>query len=161
MRVLIRYSSLLGGVPRRVLGEVTRTVVRAALTYGQAPNVSETGVYFVDDGEIRELNRRYRSIDRSTDVLAFAMREGPKMPDVGCRGPELLGDIVVSLDAARRQALERGHSVRREVGVLLTHGALHLLGYDHPGGAARRREREHMRRAESAVLAGLEEMIAL
>ena len=73
-----------------------------------------------DDAAIRELNREWRSVDRPTDVLSFPMDD-----DV------LLGDLVISVETARRQAEERAYELRDEVRVLLVHGLLHLLGYDH------------------------------
>lgn len=94
----------------------------------------------VADPEMRKLNARWRQTDRTTDVLAFA-QEGP--------APGLLGDVVISIPTARRQARERGHSLRDELRILLIHGVLHLLGYDHePGGAEARR----MRQAEARLL---------
>jgi probable rRNA maturation factor len=80
-----------------------------------------------DDETIRALNRDYRGKDRPTDVLAFAMREG----DGGELHPDLLGDVVISMDTARRQAAERAQRIVDEVTFLLAHGLLHLLGYDH------------------------------
>ncbi|MEC7525534.1 MAG: rRNA maturation RNase YbeY [Myxococcota bacterium] len=88
---------------------------------------AELSILLCDDETIWALNRDYRGKDRPTDVLAFAMREG--------EGPalhqELLGDVVISLDTARRQAAERGRTIVYEVTFLLAHGLLHLLGYDH------------------------------
>jgi len=100
-------------------------------------------VVLVDDASIRELNRRYRRENRATDVLAFAVREGPRTP-----GDERhLGDVVISLETAARQAKRRRRSLEDEVRTLLVHGTLHLLGYDHEGSAAeatrmRAKERE-------------------
>jgi probable rRNA maturation factor len=80
-------------------------------------------VLFCDDTFIQGLNREYRGQDKPTDVLSFAQEPVPG-------GPELLGDVVISVDTARRQAQEQGHSLSREVEWLLCHGMLHLLGYD-------------------------------
>ncbi len=77
------------------------------------------------DEEMRSLNRQFRDVDRTTDVLSFP--DGDELPSGGV----LLGQIVVSLDAARRQAAELGHDEIRELGELLLHGTLHLLGHDH------------------------------
>jgi probable rRNA maturation factor len=82
-------------------------------------------VCLAGDAEIKELNRRYRHCDEVTDVLAFAADEGE--PADG----RYLGDLVVSVDTARRQAEELGHPVDREVRVLILHGLLHLAGFDH------------------------------
>ena len=81
-------------------------------------------VCLVSDLRMRELNRRFRGVDRTTDVLSF---EGGPDPE----GGRHLGDILISVPKARVQAREAGHSLTRELRVLLLHGYLHLLGYDH------------------------------
>jgi probable rRNA maturation factor len=86
---------------------------------------SEVHVLVTGDGRIRELNRDFLGQDRPTDVLSFP--DGDVLPT----GRRLLGQIVVSLDTARRQADDAGHSEMRELSELLLHGTLHLLGYDH------------------------------
>lgn len=96
---------------------------------------AELTVSLVDDSEIHRLNRAYRGADRPTDVLAFAMREGPRVPG----DAPVLGDVVISLDTAARQARRRGVALAVEVRTLLIHGVLHLLGYDHEGSAAEAR----------------------
>ena len=88
---------------------------------------AELSVVLVDDAEMQRLNAKYRRVDRPTDVLAFSMREG----DGSDVHPHVLGDVVISLDTAARQAAARGVSVADEMRLLLTHGLLHLLGYDH------------------------------
>lgn len=87
-------------------------------------------IVFVRDPAIRTLNRDYRSIDRPTDVLSFPSRDEQVVPD-GFTDSSFLGDVVVSTDAALRQAREAAHSVKREVNELVLHGILHLCGYDH------------------------------
>ncbi|WP_206917418.1 rRNA maturation RNase YbeY [Alicyclobacillus suci] len=97
----------------------------------------EVSVLYVDDAEIHELNRTYRNVDRPTDVLSFAMLEGEDdFPDF--EAPAMLGDIVVSVDKAREQAEDYGHSLEREMAFLLVHGFLHLNGYDHQDEASER-----------------------
>ena len=91
---------------------------------------------------MRDLNRRHRGRDRTTDVLAFAQREGIARPPDG-----LLGDVVISVDTARRQAAERGASPAHEAERLLVHGLLHLLGYDHERSAAEARRMQRRERA--------------
>ncbi|MBT7096478.1 rRNA maturation RNase YbeY, partial [Candidatus Poribacteria bacterium] len=91
-----------------------------------APDV-EVGVLVTDDEGIRRLSRDYRGIDAPTDVLAFAMRDGVDAD----LNPEMLGDVVISIETAQRQADERGHAVEEEMGLLAVHATLHLLGYDH------------------------------
>ncbi len=98
---------------------------------------AELSILLCDDRTIHELNRSYRRRDKPTDVLAFAMREGE-----GAKlHPHMLGDIVISIDTARRQAKEHDRSVIAEVTFLLAHGLLHLLGYDHKTAAEERRMR--------------------
>lgn len=94
----------------------------------------DCSVTFVDNARIQEINREYRGIDRPTDVISFAleeMAEGevPIIPEEG--EPRVLGDIIVSLDKTAEQAEAYGHSFDRELGFLVVHGLLHLLGYDH------------------------------
>jgi len=82
---------------------------------------------------MRDLNRRYRGQDRTTDVLSFAANDTLAGADQACFIGEakFLGDVVVSVDTARQQATEAGHSLRRELDELVMHGVLHLCGYDH------------------------------
>jgi len=84
-------------------------------------------VLFVGDRAMRTLNRRYRGKDKTTDVLSFSLREGA----FSHVQPDVLGDIVIAVPTAARQAAEAGHSLGREIEFLLVHGLLHLLGYDH------------------------------
>jgi rRNA maturation RNase YbeY len=104
---------------------------------------AELSVLLVSDRAMRRLNRAWRGRDRPTDVLAFAQREG-----AGGAPPGLLGDVVISVDTARRQAAERGARLAEEAERLLVHGLLHLLGYDHERSAA---EAARMRRRERAL----------
>lgn len=93
---------------------------------------AEISVTITNDKKIHELNLQYRNIDRPTDVLSFALRESDE-PEIifDDDQPEILGDIVISIDRAKDQAVEYNHSLRREVTFLTVHGILHLLGYDH------------------------------
>ena len=93
---------------------------------------AELSVVFVDDEEMQRLNAAYRSLDRPTDVLAFAMTEGA----FGDLNPGLLGDVVISTQTAQRQAERAGRSGDDELDALLVHGILHLIGYDHERSAA-------------------------
>ena len=86
------------------------------------------GVLFADNARLRELNRRYRGMDRPTDVLSFPVGEDASPDDAGAWH---LGDIAISSEMTRRQGRRRGHGASREARVLLIHGFLHLLGYDH------------------------------
>lgn len=82
----------------------------------------------VDNNYIHELNKNYRKIDRETDVITFALEDNEEVNEEEHR---LLGDIYISVDKAKSQSLEYGHSFKREICFLAVHGFLHLLGYDH------------------------------
>ena len=88
----------------------------------------EFNIIFVDNVKIHELNFTYRHIDRPTDVITFALEDHK---DVVIPEHRLLGDIYISIDKAKEQAKEYGHSLKREIFFLSLHGFLHLLGYDH------------------------------
>ena len=92
---------------------------------------AEVSVTFTDDRRIRELNKEYRNIDKATDVLSFPLGENGEYDLNHDTGAKLLGDIVISMDHARAQSEEYGHSLEREIGFLTVHSMLHLLGYDH------------------------------
>ena len=112
--------------------EVIQSAVHATLKAHDA-EPCEVSVLLTDDSDIRQLNREYRGIDAPTDVLAFSMHEG----EDGDVNPSLLGDLVVSLETAARQASTTdglsgvGGSLEAETALLTVHGMLHLLGYDH------------------------------
>lgn len=128
---------------------LVRRAVETTLDYEQYENPIEVSVTFTDNEGIRELNRKFRNIDRPTDVLSFPLfdytgesEEPPVDELVG-----MLGDIVISLEQAKKQAEEFGHSFEREAAFLTVHSMLHLLGYDHEAGGdeeadMRRRQRE-------------------
>ncbi|MDP3092325.1 MAG: rRNA maturation RNase YbeY [Nitrospira sp.] len=138
---------------------------------------SELSIDLVADGRMRRLNREYRKKDRTTDVLAFAMRDADVGKGQGARGerqgargkgprakrkrllpfapspaPELLGDVVISIPTATRQARQGGRSLDEELAVLLIHGILHLCGYDHERNEL---EARRMRRREQAIMRSL------
>lgn len=104
-----------------------------------APAARSLAVRFTSDREMRRLNAAYRGRDQTTDVLSFPgelTARGGEQPDdprtpAGPDGDAHLGDIAISVPAARRQAAERGHGVERELRILVLHGLLHCLGYDH------------------------------
>lgn len=140
---------------------LVRRAIEATLDYEQYGNPVEVSVTFVDNEGIRELNRKFRNLDRPTDVLSFPLfdydgTEGEPAVDelVG-----MLGDIVLSLEQAQLQAEEYGHSTEREIAFLTVHSMLHLLGYDHETGEEdeadmRRRQREIMERLGLSVQSG-------
>jgi probable rRNA maturation factor len=127
---------------RRIAGRARRLLDVLGL------GAAELSVALVSDAVIHELNRTWRGKDRPTDVLAFAQREGPGPAPDG-----LLGDVVISVDTARRQAAAFGHPVAVEADRLLVHGLLHLLGYDHERSPA---EARRMQRKERALRRALE-----
>lgn len=88
---------------------------------------SELSILLVDDDEMTQLNRQYLSRDHPTNVLAFPMREGENKH----MHPTLLGDVVISAETAEREACQRGVTLEEEMALLLVHGILHLLGYEH------------------------------
>jgi len=109
---------------------------------------AELSVVLLSDRAMRGLNRRYRGLDRPTDVLSFAQRDGVAGAPDG-----LLGDVVISIDTARRQAAARGARLIEEGERLLIHGVLHLLGYDHERSAAEARRMQRRQRALARRLA--------
>jgi len=124
-----------------------RAVVAAALALeGRRPG--EVAVVLADDAKLRDLNRRWRGLDRATDVLSFGY-------DVG-GDDEVDGDVVVSLDRVREQAKRFRVRRGRELARVVVHGALHLAGLDHQSAAERRR----MRAREDRVLRAAREAIA-
>jgi probable rRNA maturation factor len=140
-----------------------RALVKSALALeGRRPG--EIAIVLADDATLRDLNRRWRGIDRATDVLSFEYGEaGPKsrrrIAPPGCDAPAPVnGDLVISLDRMRVQAKRYRVSQGRELARLVIHGALHLAGLDHHREAERRR----MRARESATLrAGRDAVAAL
>jgi len=138
---------------RRRLAGVSAVEVRRdaqAILRHLGEDDAELTVSLVDDGAIHELNRRYRGNDCPTDVLAFAMREGAHAD----LHPGVLGDVVISLDTAARQAEEHGLRLGEEVDRLLVHGILHLAGYDHEISLREERRMKRKERAMRALLGG-------
>lgn len=124
-------------VPLRVVKKRVAVMMRAlALTS------HEVSVLLTGDAEIQALNKAYRGKDKPTDVLSFAQREG----EFGDLGDPLLGDIVVSVPRAREQAKQASHSALAETTMLLAHGLLHLLGWDHDTLAKDKRMRAEVAR---------------
>ena len=127
-------------------------IMRAADTVGELYGVenSEFSVTLTDDEHIHALNKKYRGIDRATDVLSFAFRESDEPEVIGAEF-EILGDVIISLERAKIQAAEFGHSFLREVIFLEVHGLLHLLGYDHIADD----ERQEMETEQKFIMAKL------
>jgi probable rRNA maturation factor len=110
--------------PSQPVAEALRRIVVEVVRRSHGPE-AEVHVVVTGDDSLQRLNRDYRQLDLPTDVLSFP--DGDPLPSGGV----LLGEIVVSLDAVRRQAAELGHSELRELEELVLHGTLHLLGHDH------------------------------
>lgn len=105
-----------------------RSTARRVLLAENCPENAEVSILLTGDEAIRELNSRYCGIDAPTDVLAFSQLEGEEFVE---EGEAVLGDVVISVETAARQAMEHGHTLDDEMDILLAHGILHLLGYDH------------------------------
>ena len=132
------------------LKRVVREAVKATLDFESFPYDAEVSVTFCDNEYIRELNSKFRGIDRHTDVLSFPIAEDGDLEEAFDGEKLCLGDIVLSLERAREQANEFGHPFEREVAFLCVHSTLHLLGYDHETGEEdeadmRARQREIMK----------------
>jgi len=123
--MLTRVSLVARRKPPVLAAREVRALVRETLRESGRAGAPPVTVVFSNDEEIRGLNRVYRGKDKPTDVLSFSA--GESFPP----GEETLGDIIISIDTAAGQARKRRWSVEKEVRVLLIHGVLHLLGYDH------------------------------
>lgn len=126
-----------GRTPRGLDIHALQCLVRSAYRLGGGDGRARFSLSFVNDAEIRRLNRRWRGRNKATDVLSFGYK---KSVPVGGRGRGVvreLGDVIISVQTARRQAKSAGRTLQAEVSLLLVHGFLHLLGYDH---AVRRQE---------------------
>ena len=150
MRLLIYFENQQQKEPIRYsLKMLVRRAVEATLAYENIKDDCEVSVTFCDNQGIREINKRFRNIDRETDVLSFPLFDDDGMDahveELNC----VLGDIVLSLEKARAQAEEFGHSFEREVAFLTVHSVLHLLGYDHETGEEDERD---MRRRQSEIV---------
>jgi|FaiFalDrversion2_1042247.scaffolds.fasta_scaffold05124_1 probable rRNA maturation factor len=133
---------------REVSAAWLRRVARVALA-AEGVRAAEVGIFVTDDGTVRALNRAYAGEDAPTDVLSFSLQEGEgfPMPD----GLLRLGEVVISLPTARRQAQAAGRPLLAEMAHLLVHGLLHLLGYDHATPSQERRMRQRERDILSAL----------
>ena len=111
--------------------KLIENVISEALKYEGVSDNTEISVTIVDNEEIRKINNKFRNIDRATDVLSLPLIDfdNEDLPNDGSK--IYLGDIIISIERAKEQANEYGHSLDREVGFLTAHSMLHLLGYDH------------------------------
>lgn len=158
-QIIVRYANRRDKSP--ALTVHLHRCISAALEAEGVNVPCEINVLVTDDEGIRAINKAYRQIDKATDVLSFPMFEltpgklpasweSYKDPDTGLVP---LGDMAISLERAKQQAAEFGHSARREVGYLTIHSILHLLGYDHVDEGPMKKQ---MRAAEEAILAEIE-----
>ena len=122
--------------------EILTSVANVILDDEGCPYEATINLTITNDENIQELNKEYRNIDRSTDVLSFPMNDFSEAGDFSCceddyscfdpeSGELILGDIVISLDHVISQANEYGHTILREIAFLIAHSVLHLIGYDH------------------------------
>ena len=132
-----------------------RRCCKAVLVSEHFKQDAEVSVSFVSDEEIRRLNRIYRKKDRVTDVLSFPLGQNGHYDTNKETGCALLGDVVISLETAMKQARMYGHSLEREIGFLTVHSMLHLLGYDHLDEGEEKRK---MRGREEAIAASIPNM---
>lgn len=119
--------------------------VQTAASFFEFENGYQVSVSFVDNDEIQSLNASFRGVDRATDVLSFPLMQTDP------RGVDILGDIVLCLDAAQAQAQEFGHGLERELAYLSVHSFLHLMGYDH----IEEEDKAEMRAMEKEIMKAL------
>lgn len=124
------------------LNKLIESVIIKSLNVEGLSTEVEVSISFVDNVEIKELNKMYRNMDKATDVLSFPMDEDILVP------MPLLGDIIISVETAREQANELGHSLNREICYLIAHSMFHLMGYDH----MEEEEKKEMRLKEKQVM---------
>lgn len=135
----IRYS----------LKMLVRRAIEATLEYEKFDDDCEVSVTFTDNDQIRQMNKKFRNIDRATDVLSFPLFDDDGMDAHVAELDCMLGDIVLSLEQADVQAKEYGHSFEREAAFLCVHSVLHLLGYDHETSEE---DDKDMRRRQSEIM---------
>ena len=151
IQVIISNDQTVEKLPRG-LRMLIRRCCNAVLVNEQFKGSAEISVTIVDDEKIHELNKKYRNVDRSTDVLSFPLGAEGQYDINNDTGAQMLGDIVISIEHAKKQAELYGHSFDREIAFLTVHSMLHLLGYDHEAGGL---ELVRMREREEAVLTQL------
>lgn len=136
------------------ISELIESACKAVLEIESFTDDAEVNVTLVSDDEIHRLNLEFRNIDKSTDVLSFPLGENGEYdvnPENGCL---MLGDVIISVEHALRQAEEFGHSKEREIAYLTVHSVLHLLGYDHVDEAEEKRIMR-MKEEEALKILGL------
>lgn len=115
------------------IGQLVTALLQHAIKEEGLTGETEVSITFMSDEDIQEVNKEYRGIDAPTDVISFALEElaEGEVAIIVEGMPTILGDIIIAVPTARRQAEDYGHSFKREIGFLALHGLLHLLGYDH------------------------------
>ena len=145
----INYNNI-GELPNEEA--LIRKVVETVLTEENIKHDLDVYITLTNNEEIHKINKEHRDVDRSTDVLSFPMYERDEInllkSEKNTEAEEILGDIIVSIEKVKEQAEEYGHSFERELAYLVTHGMLHLLGYDHMADD----EKETMRAREEEIL---------
>lgn len=129
MKLLVRCSAKSSPVSAAWLRRISSLTLKTVKGPAFEKN-AELSIVLTGDGEVRKLNRLYRKKDKTTDVLSFPLLEGKRLSN-GKAGMVPLGDVVISLPQTRRQAAQQGREFKAELALLLVHGILHLLGYDH------------------------------
>jgi probable rRNA maturation factor len=142
MNFLEKIEDLSPDIPNEIVEEAAQT----ALRHQAAPQSADLTIVLSDDAQLQELNRQWMGVDAPTDVLSFPSDQTD--PETGSR---YLGDILISVARAANQAAAAGHSVEAEVQLLVVHGILHLLGYDH----ATAQEKSKMWQAQAEILKDL------
>lgn len=128
----IDFEDQMGTLSAKQIDVIEELLLFAATKEG-LPTHAEMSVNFTNNEMIQELNKTYRSLDQPTDVISFALQDpvAGEVEIIGEHLPLILGDIVISIEQTKEQALAYNHSFDRELGFLVIHGFLHLLGYDH------------------------------
>lgn len=143
MEILIKNQQKIIKINQRKI----KKIIKKVLQHLKVDEETEISVLFTDDKFIRSLNNKYRGIDKPTDVLSFSLQEGA-IKSWEVESDKLLGDIIISVETAQRQADKLNHIIQKELTVLLIHGLLHLTGYDHE----KNKDYKNVREKESEIL---------
>lgn len=130
----------------QVLLNLISSAAKATLSHQNAPT-GALDILIADDETLQQLNRDYRGVSASTDVLAFPSAPGPTIPELSHH----IGDIAISVEHARVQAVSSGHTLEEELQLLVVHGTLHLMGFDHQDQS----DREQMWAVQAEILESL------
>ena len=141
MKILIDNMQHKIKIDKRKMRSVTMTLLKYLSCADK-----EISLCFVDDNTIQQLNNQYRHKNKPTNVLSFSLQEG----EFGSINPHILGDIVISVDTAKEDAIKKSVSIEREFDFLIIHGLLHLLGYNHENSS--KEEAKKMQKKEKELL---------